>query len=191
MNDEKQESDYYAMRQVVTDETAQISCPPELPSAAEIWWTGSRLPCLIDTPVVYEIDEDDEGELGSYLNESAPLFSIELLDAMKQAGVDNLEILDAELRLRSTGRVMHGYKAVNIVGIVDVADEENSRIESLEGLGNWVHSFTLDPAKARGALVFRLRQSPSIVVVHRRVRDAILKFDPMLISFENMNDFAS
>lgn len=191
MNNEIPRSDYYAMRQVVTDETATISYPPDLPAAAEIWWTGSRLSCPIATPLVYEIDEDDEGELGWYLNESAPLFSVELLSAMVAAGVDNLEVVDAEIRLLSTGRVVHGYKAVNIVGIVDVADGAASRIESLDGFGSWVHAFTLDPLKSKGALVFRLRQSTSIIVVHRRVRDAILQIEPVLIDFVDMDDFVS
>jgi hypothetical protein len=189
LNPKDDASNYFAMLQVVTETTASITRPPELPPHAEIWWTGARLGGSIDLPLRYEIDEEDEGELGSYLNESAPLLAEPLVNAMSAAGVTNIEVFDAVLRETRTSTEHSNYKAVNIVGIIKGADPSASDIESLEGLGSWVRRFRLDESVAKGELVFRLRESPSVVVVHRRVRDALLSVQPMLLEFVDMRDF--
>ncbi len=160
------------------DDLGRISTEPQLPDD-ENWWLGKRLVIEPSGPLVYQIDEDDEGSLVPFYEElDAPLMSELLIDALRSAGVDNLDTYDAVIRETRTGREHHGYKAVNIVGLVKAADE-SSNTEDL-GLGDedgliatWFEDLVVSEARARGLMLFRLAESVSTILIHKRVKEHI------------------
>lgn len=164
---------YFVMIAAVSDRTASVSDPDDLPRRAQVWITGALLPVEVPSPIEYLIEDDDEGEMGAFIETSAPLMSRDLLETLTLAGVDNLEVHEAVITEAATGREYHDYVAVNIVGLLAAGDRARTVTESIDGLGTWIHRFAMDESAARGALMFRLREGPSKVMVHRSVKEAI------------------
>ncbi|MBK6694609.1 MAG: hypothetical protein IPG50_20725 [Myxococcales bacterium] len=91
-------------------------------------------------------------------------------------GVDNIQYLDAVLKNPDTGAEYRDYKAYNIVGLVACADLVASRYlgggsGSPGDLG--FESLVIDESKTGGALLFRLAENASAIVVHEKVKDAL------------------
>lgn len=183
-------SGYFILGRTVSDTTAIVTDPVDLPRRAHIWISGAKLPVAVPRPIVYTIEEGDEGEMGAYINAAAPLMSRALVETLQQAGVDNLELHEALIREEVGGREYRDYWAVNVVGLIAAADKARSSTSSLEGLGTWVHKLVLDEQATRGALLFRLREGPSKIVVHRSVKDAIQAEGLPLLQFIAAEDFS-
>jgi hypothetical protein len=102
-----------------------------------------------------------------------PLMSRRLVAALESAGVNNLQTYPTTITNPQGDTPADYYIAVNIVGLVAAADLTKSQtsLESEERiLSVDFHSLTVDPQKARDALMFRLAENISAVLVHERVR---------------------
>lgn len=107
-----------------------------------------------------------------------PLMTRRLVGALRSAGVDNLQAYDTRLKNRpgKNPPPENHYLAVNIVGLIQAADLAKSKTnpdvaETL--LSADFHSLAIDPLKARGALMFRLAENVTAVLVHERVKAAV------------------
>jgi hypothetical protein len=107
---------------------------------------------------------------------AAPLFREDLLGALVDAGVDNLQLFEAVLRDPQRGAQHANYKAANVVGVVSAADLGRS---SMMGTTD---STLLDADFDRlvfrndaptDLLLFRLAESVNAIVVHERVKRAV------------------
>lgn len=183
-------SGYFILGRTVSKTTARVSDPVGLPRRASLWISGARVPVPVPSPITYVIEEADEGEMGAYFNNSVPLMSRALVDTLRSAGVDNLELHEAVIREQASGREYHDYWSVNVVGLVAAADTSRSVTSSLEGLGTWVHKLVIDGQAVRGALLFRLREGPSKIVVHRSIKEAIEAENLPLLQFTPAEDFS-
>jgi hypothetical protein len=143
---------------------------PTLPRGP--WMTGQRITYDVPTPLEYALDPDYPGELLPMYKSAAPLMRADLLTALADAGVDNLQLFDAVLR-DLKGNANKDYKAVNVVGVVAAADLGNSRM-----MGT-TDSTLVDADFQRLAfreqvptdlLLFRLAESVNAIVVHDRVK---------------------
>ena len=171
--DDHPKSNYYILSTVVSETTVRITNEPQLPSGSDLWIDGAPLESPIEEPLVYEIEDGDEGEMGAFIRTAAPLMSQDLVKTIQSCGVDNLDLYKAVIREVATGREYRNYVAVNIIGVISGADPAQSVSTSIDGLGTWFEHLVLDEQSTRGALVFRLRGSLSKVFVHRRVKEAI------------------
>lgn len=153
---------------------ATVEAPFDLPLDLQVWITGAPLEDTPPEPLVFTVREGDEGALGAFIDGDIPLFSRELLDLLQETGVDNLEVHAARIEEEASGRAHEGHAAVNVIGRVAMGRPGASRTSSLAGLGQWVHELAVDPAAPRGALLFRLHESPANLVVHQRIRDAVV-----------------
>jgi hypothetical protein len=173
------ETNYFVFFSTVDKRSAKITSGPRLPPLYDNWRSGRRIDIAIPTPLVYEIEPDDEGTLRPYFRElGAPLMSDDLIAVLRTAGVDNLDTYDAVIREVRTGREHRNYKAVNIVGLVDGADLAKSKYTTSGLSGDpivnvWFEKLVLDEAKLAGNLFFRLAQNVGMVLAHKRVVDAI------------------
>lgn len=174
------ETNYFVFFSQLDRQSARVTTSSELPPRYDTWMTGARIPVELPQPLVYEIEPEDEGKLRPYIEEpGAPLMSMELLDALRKAGVDNLDTYDALVREVRTGREFIEYKAVNIIGLVNAADMEQSEY-TRSGLGDesdlidlWFEKLVLDESKLKGQLFFRLAENVGVVLAHRKVVDAV------------------
>lgn len=97
------------------------------------------------------------------------VMSPRLLDALRTQGVDNLQSFPAHIKNSETGeRLDQPYFFVNVVGIVSCANVGASDSNPL-GPSYYFHELVVDPSKARGLLLFRLKESPFEIIVHERI----------------------
>jgi hypothetical protein len=98
----------------------------------------------------------------------------DLVEAIQEAGVDNLQVYSAIIRDPDSGATHTNYKAVNIVGLVSALDRAKADIEPDPPFGNLamlLNSAPLDESKAGDARLFRLAEKRSMIVIHESVKD--------------------
>lgn len=147
------------------------------------WRKGARFSRPVPTPIevtLKRIDPNagDHGpEIPEFLESSAPIFSNDLLAAMREAGVDNLDTYEVVL-VDLENQARHStHKAVNIIGAISAADMSKS--DAIINTGGPIidvdfDRLSVDERKARGALIFRLAESTNAILVHEKLRDALL-----------------
>jgi hypothetical protein len=124
----------------------------------EPWICGRKLSFPVPEPLLYTLGPGP-GDLLPMYDQPEPLMRQDLLDALQEAGVDNLDLYRAVVRDPFTGRAREDYWGFNVLGLVASAVENPA--------------VTIDEAKTGGLLFYRLAEVPSIIVVDETVRRAI------------------
>src|SRR3989338_5350545 len=89
---------------------------------------GSRLYKPASEPLVYILDPDYPGNLKALYEQSVPVMRVDLLEAIRSAGVGNLEVFPAIIRDPESKKEYDDYRAFNIVGVVACADRKKSKL---------------------------------------------------------------
>jgi hypothetical protein len=110
-----------------------------------------------------------------------------LVKILNDAGVDNLQIFSADIRHADTGEKVRGYVTVNIVGRVSCANIAQSDASPLANV-YYFHDLVIDPSRTRGLLMFRVHESPMIVLVHEQVAKAIEAADVSGLTLEPISE---
>jgi len=95
-----------------------------------------------------------------------------LVDVLRSAGVDNLQTFPAVIKREDNGEDVPGYVVVNIVGRISCAVLGQSDTSPLADV-YYFNDLTIDPRRTQGMLMFRLDESPMVVLVHEKVAKAI------------------
>jgi hypothetical protein len=151
-----------------------IDTCPELP---ESWRLGRVVTPPGDLPLCYVLDTDYEGQPKAiYYEQAVPVMRDDVVQVLRDAGVDNIQFADAVLINPKTGQRLGNYKAYNIVGLVSAADMGQSTFltppDPTEPKVNFL-GLNIDERRAAGLRLFRLEESPNAVVVHVSVKDAL------------------
>lgn len=174
------ETDYYVMDCHPRTGDADITEDPDLPAEIDNWMGGSKLTRTPPNPLVFIIEADDEGTMPPFFDDAVPLMLNGMVDALRECGIDNLDTYPAIIRETGSGKDHVDYSAVNIVGTVRAADMVQSVAEEpgmvQDGLINvFFENLVLDDSALHGQLLFRLAESISAIIVHKSVRDHLLK----------------
>jgi hypothetical protein len=155
--------------------------PDRYPDQPGIFWTsGARFAQPMPEPIEVTLKRfdrnhpDQSEEIAEYIKGPIPLFRDDLIEALQAAGVDNLDLYQAELIDPDNGQRYKTHKAVNVIGVIAAADLERSAAIVNPGgpiIDVSFDSLVLDETKARGALMFRLAEATGEILVHRSVRD--------------------
>jgi len=148
------------------------------PDIGEPWFSGVPIKGELDLPLKFFIDPNSTGNKMRALYKGAyPLYCDELIRALKDAGVDNLQLFDAEIFNPIDGKTYTNYKAVNIIGLVAcvdmseskrLTDGESTLLDSMD-----LDGFKIDENKAGGVRFFRLAESVTAVVAIESVADSV------------------
>ena len=150
------------------------------------WRQGGFIPKSeqIPSPITFSLrpynrhSADDSAHMPSYFRGKAPIFSDDLLEALRECGVDNLVTYPCEITDPDDGRVYKNYKSVNVIGLVAAADMEKSNATvHPNGPARYDVDFdglTIDKSKANGFLFFRLAESTNAIIVHQQVKDMLI-----------------
>lgn len=103
---------------------------------------------------------------------SAKLMSNRLIETLKSAGADNLQLFDAEITNERTGERIDGYRVVNILGLVAAADPAASQSRPLADV-RFFEKLAVDESCARGHLMFRLAESLNDIIIAEKVAKQI------------------
>lgn len=131
--------------------------------------------------------------LPSFLANPMPLMRKDLLDVLRNAGVNNLDAYPAELYYPDGSPAGGEYYIVNVVGLVAAADLQKSvydpeQPENMISMG--FDSLAIDPEKAKGFLMFRLAESITEIIVHEKVVKAVEDAQIPLVKFYKTEDIA-
>lgn len=150
------------------------------------WMNGDIINFKVPEPIRYELEGDVDNELDDsipgpkilYDELPIPVMHISLLDALKFAGVTNLQTYDAVLRDSTNGIEYKDYKAFNVVGKVAAADMEESTMMSASNsvmIDADFNRLVFSETKCKGKLLFRLAENITAIIVDERVKYEIEK----------------
>jgi hypothetical protein len=167
---------------------------PVNPGDEDSWFGGCRFQEPPDEPVVVEILPDNEnGDLLPYFG-TATLMNAAFCEALREAGVDNIDFYDAVIR-SSDGLMTHtGYKAFNIVGVVQAADLERTVFNDPPGtrlIDASIDTLAIRPDLPSNLLIFRLAEYLGAVIVHEQVKRVIEARNFPYIIFRDPGEFIS
>ena len=130
--------------------------------------------------MVFTLDPNQTRPPSSIYQGLVPLWSDPLMNAMRAAGVDNVQAHPAVLEDPRTGRPWPGpYWAVNVLGVVAAVDLKASGLPDDDTpRGDLaLPAFHIDAGRAAPFRLFRLAETLSFVVVDDEVRRAIVRAD--------------
>jgi hypothetical protein len=136
------------------------------------WMTGKKIDAIIPQPFKMGLLAKTAGHgdfMPAYLSAHGPLFTDTLLKDLQEIGVTNLQLFDVELTDPDNGKIFTNYKAVNIVGRVDLIDMEKSAKD-----GDLWKTVKLDETRPNELLMFRLKDEETAgisIIVHKKVKE--------------------
>ena len=150
---------------------------------------GEAMPADTKPPFMYEMEVDEHetadarDQLRPDFDSAGPIFSEKFLQLLTGAGANNLEVFPAIVTDNETGEEIHDYSAVNIVGLVPLADMAKSDAVPLVGRHYFVDLKT-DPEKESELLIFRLAEQPADILIHEKLAALIQSSELVGISLE-------
>jgi hypothetical protein len=145
---------------------------------------GHTISVQLSSPLVFEVNHPPGEAPRHFLGSEIPVVSDLLLTAIEAAGVDNFQVFPAVLHNLDTGGKWTGYRALNVLGILDAADLQSSKYDEIvpgsEGLPPLVdfEKLVINSSKTRDLLLFRLVHNPSMMFIHGNVRDHLRQHKP-------------
>lgn len=136
------------------------------------WNRGVLLGDKVPVPVTLHLDPEAPGHLPPMFHKGVLAMSRAMAEALEACGVDNLELFDAVLVDERTGTRRDDYLVVNVLGAIAAADLGASRHRA-HGRPLFDVEFdalVIQEDRPRGALMFRLAENLSGIVVHEQVR---------------------
>lgn len=173
------------------DDPADITAFPEI-AGIDSWMDASLITVPVPEPLEFELDPDEPGRLKEMYNLDMLLMSDRLVSALLQAGVDNLQLYRAVILDPSTGSRREDYRVVNIVGRVAAADLERSAWSVPSGrpvIDVDFESLAINERRVGDLFLFRLAECLSAIIVHKRVRDALLSAGFDMLTFLDPKDY--
>ena len=155
----------YYMLDCAAEEQARVSHLPEIGNQG--WFSGARFTSPVPSPLVVSILEGYEDRGMPPYFPTRMLMRQDLVACIQKAGVDNLDVYPAIIRDNLDNIEYDEYRAVNIIGVISVADPARtvfnpghaSRLIDAD-----IDSLAIDESKANGALLFRLAEAVTGVV---------------------------
>jgi hypothetical protein len=155
--------------------SARLGKGPDMDDAP--WYGGQPLSQPVAEPLVYTLDPKRPGNIRVMYDDAAyPLMRDDLIEALRAAGVDNLQLFGATIVDPATGLRHTNYKAFNIIGLVTAADMAKSvRAATSDSMLIDVDfdSLAIDKSKANPFRLFRLAESVDAIIVDSVVKNEV------------------
>ena len=141
------------------------------------WLKGARISAPVPRPIRLYLDPEQPGILLPMYYKGVLVFSDAMIAALQGAGVDNLELFEAVLVNPFQGKEHTDYKVANIVGVIAAADLAKSKHIAYGAplFDVDFDSLFIDESKSRGALMFRLAENITGIVIHEQVKKSLEK----------------
>jgi hypothetical protein len=165
---------HYVMTCEGADPGTMLSEGPNAPDTP--WMDGKPIRETFTEPFVFFLDPEYPGEMMAMYEVPLLLMRDDLLKALKDSGVDNLQTYPAIIQDKVKKKEYKNYSAVNLVGVVSCADPAKSRkgrVTDSEMIDAFFESLVIDEAKTKGALMFRLAESVGAIIASDRVKAKI------------------
>lgn len=169
---------YYILKQNYTDQSLEIIPISHFQNSLAM---GKKMPSDFVEPLLYEIDTEafDEDDHDDNVNSKTrtfpstflpePVFSINLVKALLDSGVDNIDVYQAVITNPETGEKFQNYQGVNIVGVVSCADFSASDYEDLAE-SYIFRNLVINTDKIIGFDIFRLAEDDETILISDRLK---------------------
>jgi hypothetical protein len=144
---------------------------PVLPDGVGGFQAGDLIGVEISEPIEFLVDNTAKHPPTDFASSFMPVLSDRLIAALRKAGVDNFQTYKAVLKNPVTGESWVSYQVINVIGIIECADMDNSEYEVIMEPMHVFDKLVIDTKKANGALFFRLLEAPEKIIVHNDVLD--------------------
>jgi hypothetical protein len=165
---------YYVMTCEGLYPSAAIDQYPSLPGGP--WMDGQVITFEVPQPLIYTLDPDYPGKPKPMYVGTVPVMRDDLVEALNEAGVDNVQFFPAVLRNEKRKKDYANYQAFNVVGVISCADMTQSKRlteTDSEMIDVDFDQLVIDESKIGGALLFRLAEDVSAIVVHEKIKQHI------------------
>ena len=145
---------------------------PDLPDEMEDdWMFGLPFSIEPEQPIFVGIQEGNEKCTPLPFYRSPPIASNAFIDALIEAGVDNIVTYDVVLKSRVDSSItVEGYKAINIIGLVNSVKDNTIALTGSTEESVAINQITIDPTSDKGLSLFRLAKSMRTIVVNQKVK---------------------
>lgn len=145
--------------------------------------------------MLFPFDErTDQPIMPEMLSGDMPIMRDDLILALREAGVDNLQLFDVTITDPDSGTVYTNYKAVNIVGCIKMADLKKSvYTEHSNGplLDVDFDKLVIEDSKGCEQLMFRMAESVNVILLDKKVRDYLKTKNFPFLRFYEVEDIAT
>lgn len=139
---------------------------------------GAVIKTPMEPMMIFTTNATKQDPLPDFSGGSIPVMSKRFLNLLIQAGADNLQTFPIIVRSEVDGTTWDGLFAVNILGLIQCADlTASDYTEIFHGLYDF-DVLAIDTAKTNGALLFRLQESPSTIIMHKSIGKYLMENDP-------------
>ena len=152
------------------------------------WFDGKPRRRPPQAALQFDLDPQSGVLMPDFFNVDMPLFSPRLFTALTDAGVSNMESYPVVLRDPSTGQTWKDYRAINILGVLSIAETEDLTVEGA-GSGRFLMdpgTLAVDYDRCHGLSCFRPCENLSIILVHENVASRIRLSDFLGLTLEKL-----
>jgi len=153
------------------------------------WVGGVKIDVDLPTPLQFFLDPDSGDFLPTFFEPSIPLMSEKMLSVLTNAGVDNIQTYDTDVYDKNSKKIEETYFAINVVGRIECVDLEKSVYKAKKSSKRLrFKKIIIDENKTHGALLFRLHEKPSEVVIHDSVKEHLEKANLPGLEFKKASE---
>lgn len=168
-----EKDNYYMLSSSIDSvENGMMLCNmPDLPNDLnDDWCFGTPFTEEPEIPIPVYIQEGyEEGTPLNYYD-SLPVASNEFIEALKEAGVNNIITYDANLETEDDEVKHTGFKAFNLISIVKPAGDGNVYIGDKKLFSNSGEELGLAPKPVTGMLMFRITKGMGEIIIHESLK---------------------
>jgi hypothetical protein len=139
---------------------------------------GRLIEQTLALPIVYTTNGKAGDEIRDFLDAGYPLMSKRFVELLQAAGVDNLQLFPAIIKSEIDGSIWEDYYVVNVLSLIACADMNNSDYDEIMSGHYRFRELAIHPEKANHALLFRLQEDATILIIQKSVGQFIRSQDP-------------
>ncbi len=148
---------------------ANSAVPQNIPQSPHDWFSGLSIDHTFSRPLIFTFAP---GVMHHYYPVDIPLMSDELLESLRDLGVDNIQSYPAVINTEGSDAIYCHYKAVNVVGLADVTEIKEEIGDTLDFPVSSVYE--IKEVSLKGLKLFRMPNS-RVIIVDETVKNELEK----------------
>lgn len=143
-----------------------------------------------DLPIRLPVTIEDESEVvyPDMMTADVPLFSKRLKNTLDDLGIDTIDYFPVELFNENSGEVVAHYYLGIIHGLIKCL---KSGIEASPAGRRMIKNPVIDPALTGGQMLFRLYESPQLIIIDSYTKEGIERAGLQGVSIIRAKDYVS
>lgn len=149
---------------------------------------GKALSCNFPIRLPVSIQDESEVVYPDMMTADVPLFSNKLKTTLDDLGIDNIDYFPVELLNEDSGEVVAHYHLGIIHGLIKCL---KSGVEKSPAGRRIIKNPIIDPALVEGQMLFRLYESPRLIVINSFIKEGIERAGLQGVSITRIKDYVS